>query len=120
MTRTAELWLFVTKRTDRIDAGCASSGKVAGEQSDGDEAQRNCDERERVMRGDAEEDRTKETGEEVGGDEAGDDAKRGQLEGASQDELKNVCAGGAEGHADADLFVTLGHEIGDDAVNAEA
>ena len=72
------------------------------------------------MGGDAEEDGAEEAGEEEGGDEAGEDAEGGELEGAGENELEDVGAGRAERDADADLFVSLGDEIGDDAVDAEA
>ena len=71
------------------------------------------------MGGDAEENRAEEAGQKESSDEASDDAQRSQLESAAEDELKNVRARGAERHADADLFVTLRHEICDDAVDAE-
>lgn len=117
---TKNVVLLVSQRRDRIDAGGAAGGQVAGEEGDDDEAERDGDEGDDVVRSDAEEDGAEEAGEEEGGDQASEDTSSGELEGTGEDELKNVRARGAEGKADADLFVTLRDQISDDAVDAKA
>src|SRR6185369_14537774 len=111
---------LVAERTNRIDFRGAARGEVAGDEGDRDEAKGDGDKCHRVVGGNAEQDRVEEAGEEKGGDEARDNAETGELESSAEDELEDVRPRRAEGHADADLFVTLRNEIRDDSINAEA
>src|SRR5262245_4580074 len=111
--------LLHPQRSRRTDPRGSLRGTSAGQGHDADDDEGDAAESDRIHRSDAEEEARKEARQANGGDGADDQPDRGEAERLSEDEAKNVPAGGAERRANSDLARPLRHAVGDDAVDAD-